>query len=162
MQLGIVGLPKVGKTTLFNTLTSQQRDTGKFSVSRQANVGVAEIGDDRLRRLRDMYQPRRFTPATVEYVDVPGIGKGDGKENLDLARLKTVDALVHVVRAFDDPEILHAAGSVDPNRDIQDMDLELILADYELVQRRLERLEHTGDRRSCLVFKRQKALCEDS
>lgn len=158
MQLGIVGLPKVGKTTLFNTLTSQQRDTGKFSVSRQANVGVAQISDDRLRRLRDMYKPRRFTPATVEYVDVPGIGKGEGSENLDLARLKTVDALIHVVRAFDDPEILHTAGSVDPNRDIQDLDLELILADYELVQRRLERLQQAAKRGLTDDEKREESL----
>ena len=161
MQLGIIGLPKVGKTTLFNTLTSLNRDTGKFSVSREANVGVAQTDDDRLQKLRDLYKPRRYTPATVEYVDVPGIRKGAGGENLDLSKLRDVDALVHVVRAFEDPEILHPAGSVDPARDILDLDLELILADYSLLERRLAKLSQAGKRGLIDEEKREQALLLD-
>lgn len=161
MQLGIIGLPKVGKTTLFNTLTSLNRDTGKFSVSREANVGVAQTDDRRLERLRDLYKPRRYTPATVEYVDLPGIRKGAGGESLDLAKLRDVDALVHVVRAFEDPEILHSAGSVDPARDILDLDLELILADHSLLERRLERLSQAGKRGLSDEEKREQALLLD-
>ncbi len=140
MQLGILGLPKVGKTTLFNTLTASQQETDKFTASKKTHVAMARVPDPRLVRLRDLFDPKKFTPATVEYVDIPGIQKGEGKESLDLAQLRTVDALVHVVRAFDDPEILHAEGSVNPARDLETVDLELVLADYELVERRLERL----------------------
>ncbi len=161
MQLGIIGLPKVGKTTLFNTLTSLNRETGKFSVSREANVGVAQTDDDRLLRLRELYKPRRYTPATVEYVDLPGIRKGDGGESFDLSRLRDVDALVHVVRAFEDPEILHSAGSVNPARDILDLDLELILADYSLLERRLTRLSQASKRGLSDEEKREQALLLD-
>lgn len=140
MQLGILGLPKVGKTTLFNTLTASQQDTDKFAASKKTHMAMARVPDPRLVQLRDLFDPKKFTPATVEYVDIPGIQKGEGKESLDLAQLRTVDALVHVVRAFEDPEILHTDGSVNPARDLETVDLELVLADYELVERRLERL----------------------
>jgi hypothetical protein len=161
MQLGIIGLPKVGKTALFNTLTSQNRDTGKFSVSRDANVGVAQTDDDRLERLRDLYKPRRYTPAIVEYVDLPGFRTGEGGESVDLSKLRDVDALVHVVRAFEDPEILHSAGSVNPARDIQDLDLELILADYALLERRLEKLSQAQKRGLSDGEKREQVLLKD-
>jgi GTP-binding protein YchF len=141
MQLGILGLPKVGKTTLFNTLTASRQETDKFAVSDKTNIGVANVRDERLERLRDLFKPRRYVPATIQYVDIPGIKKGESAESLDLAKLKTVDALVHVVRAFREPEILHSEGSIDPARDIATLDLELILADHDLVERRLERLE---------------------
>ncbi|HEY8021410.1 MAG TPA: GTPase, partial [Thermoanaerobaculia bacterium] len=141
MQLGILGLPKVGKTTLFNTLTASRQDTDKFAVSDKTNIGVANVRDERLERLRDLFKPRRYVPATIQYVDIPGIKKGESAESLDLAKLKTVDALVHVVRAFREPEILHSEGSIDPARDIATLDLELILADHDLVERRLERLD---------------------
>ena len=144
MQLGILGLPKTGKTTLFNTLTASELDTDKFAASKKTHVAVAKVPDARLAQLRDLYKPKRYVPATVEYVDIPGVNKGDGRESLDLGELRTVDALVHVVRAFDDPELLHAAGSIDPARDVADLDLELVLADYELVERRLERLEKSA------------------
>ncbi len=141
MEVGIIGLPKVGKTTLFNTLTSSRQATDRYQVSNQVNVAVASVPDPRLNRLRDHYDPKKFTPATVTYVDIPGIQKGGGAESLDLARLREADALAHVVRAFEDPEILHSEGSVDPERDMEIVDLELILADLEIVSRRLERLE---------------------
>jgi GTP-binding protein YchF len=140
MQLGILGFPKVGKTTLFNILTASEQATDKFSASRQTNVGIALVPDPRLVAMRDLFKPKKFTPATVEYVDIPGIRKGEGAESLDLAKLRTVDALVHVVRAFDDPELPHPYGSVDPARDLASLELELILGDHELVERRLEKL----------------------
>lgn len=141
MQLGILGLPKSGKTLLYNTLTAAHEATGKFHASKRTHLGTARVPDPRLEKLRDLYRPKRYTPATVEYVDVPGIHKGDGQHSLDLAELRNVDALVHVVRAFDDPELPHPEGSVDPARDVALVDLELILADHEIVERRLARLE---------------------
>lgn len=141
MQLGILGLPKSGKTTLFNTLTASRQATDKYATSSQTNMGVATVRDVRLEALRDLFQPKRYVPATVQYMDIPGIKKGESAESLDLAKLKTADALVHVVRAFADPEILHAEGSVDPARDVATGDLELILADHDIVERRLEKLE---------------------
>ncbi len=140
MQVGILGLPKSGKTTLFNTLTAQEEATDKFGASKKTHVAVAKVPDDRLARLRDLFKPKRYVPATVEYVDIPGIEKGGGSESLDLGQLRTVDALVHVVRAFEDDELLHAEGSVDPGRDIATIDLELVFADHALVERRLDRL----------------------
>ncbi|MFN7942558.1 MAG: redox-regulated ATPase YchF [Thermoanaerobaculia bacterium] len=146
MQLGILGLAKAGKTTLFNTLTASHETTDKFSTSDKTHVAVAKVPDPRLVALRDLFQPRRYVPATVEYVDIPGIARGDGPESLDLAKLKTVDALLHVVRAFEDPEIPHPDGSVDARRDVGTVDLELILADHTLVERRLDRLAKSGKR----------------
>ncbi len=144
MQLGILGLAKAGKTTLFNLLTASRQDTDKFAASKKTHVAVAKVPDPRLAGLRDLYKPRRYVPATVEYVDIPGIQKGEGTSSLDLAELRTVDALVHVVRAFEDPELLHPEGSVDPARDVATVDLELVLADHDLMERRLERLERAA------------------
>jgi GTP-binding protein YchF len=141
VQLGILGLPKSGKTTLFNTLTASHQATDKFAASAQTNVGMATVRDVRLEALRDLFHPKRYVPATVQYMDIPGIKRGESAESLDLAKLKTVDALVHVVRAFADEEILHAEGSVDPARDVAMLDLELILADHDIVGRRIEKLE---------------------
>ncbi len=146
MQLGILGLPKVGKTTLFNTLTASRQDTDKYATSDKTNMGVAQVRDPRLEQLRDLFKPKRYVPATIQYVDIPGIKKGESAESLDLAKLKTVDALVHVVRAFHDPELLHSEGSIDPARDISTLDLELILADHDLVERRVERLDKATKR----------------
>jgi len=161
MQLGILGFPKVGKTTLFNILTASQQSTDKFSASRQTNVGVAQVPDARLVKLRDLFSPKKYTPATVEYVDIPGIRKGEGAESLDLGKLRTVDALVHVVRAFEDPELPHASGSVDPARDLLELELELILADHELVERRLDRLAQSAKRGLKPEEEREKALLAD-
>ena len=161
MQLGILGLPKSGKTTLFNTLTASQQATDKFAASAQTNMGTATVRDVRLEQLRDLFNPKRYVPATVQYVDIPGMKRGESAESLDLARLKTVDALVHVVRAFDDPEILHPEGSLDPARDVAMLDLELILADHDLVERRLDRLEKSSKRGLNPEEQREKALLGD-
>jgi len=161
MEVGIIGLPKVGKTTLFNTLTSSRRSTDRYQVSNQTHVAVSSVPDSRLSRLRDHYQPKKFTPATVTYVDIPGIQKGAGAESLDLARLRDVDALAHVVRAFTDPEILHSEGSVDPDRDVEIVDLELILADLDLVMRRIERLDKAVKRGLSTDEQRERALLVD-
>ena len=109
MQLGILGLPKAGKTALFNALTASRQETGKFKASRTTNIGVAHVDEPRLERLSALYSPRRCVPAQVRFVDVPGIDRGRG-ETLDLAELRMMDALVHVVRAFEDPELVHPAG----------------------------------------------------
>ncbi len=146
MEAGIIGLPKVGKTTLFNTLTAAAEETAKHAVSSSTHLGVARVPDPRLEALRELFDPKKYTPATVRYVDIPGIEKGSGAASLDLARLREVDALVHVVRAFEDPEILHPEGSIDPVRDVGLVDLELILADLEIVERRVERLEKAKKR----------------
>ena len=160
MQLGILGLPKAGKTALFNALTASRQATGKFRASKTTNVGVAVVRDRRLEKLGDLYQPRRIVPTQVRFVDVPGIDRGRG-ETLDLAELRMMDGLVHVVRAFEDPELLHPAGRVDPRRDIASIDLELILADYEVVERRLERLAQARKRGLTDLEKRERALLSD-
>ncbi len=146
MQVGILGFTKAGKTTLFNLLTHSSQQTDKYATSKKTHVGVANVPDDRLVQLRELFNPKKFIPATVTYVDIPGVKKGEGAESLDLPSLREVDALIHVVRAFEDPELLHPDGSVDPQRDIENLDLELILADHELVSRRLERLEKSRKR----------------
>ena len=160
MQLGILGLPKAGKTALFNALTASRQATGKFRASNTTNVGIAQVRDRRLEKLRDLYQPRRYVPAQVRCVDVPGIDRGRG-ETLDLAELRMMDALVHVVRAFEDPELLHPAGCIDPQRDIATIDLELVLADYEVVERRLERLDQAQKRGITDLEKRERAMLSD-
>jgi GTP-binding protein YchF len=146
MQIGILGLPKAGKTTLFNILTASHASTDKFVASDRTHMGVAKVPDSRLVRLRDLFNPRRFVPATVEYVDIPGMKKGEGKESLDLAKLKGVDALMAVVRAFEDAEIPHPDGAVNPSRDAATLDLELIFADHSLVEKRLEKLSQARKR----------------
>jgi GTP-binding protein YchF len=161
LQLGILGLSKSGKTTLFNTLTASQQATGKFAASAETHLGVAQVRDLRLERLRDLFEPRRYVPATVQYVDIPGLKPGESAESLDLAKLKTVDALVHVVRAFADPEIVHPEGSVDPARDVAMVDLELILADHDLVERRLERLDKAVKRGLTAEEGRERALLDE-
>jgi GTP-binding protein YchF len=161
VQLGILGLSKTGKTTLFNTLTAAEQTTDKFAASGQTNLGVATVRDTRLEQLRDLFSPRKYTPATVQYVDIPGVKRGEGAESLDLAKLKAVDALLHVVRAFEDPEILHPEGSIDPARDAALLDFELILADHDLVERRLERLGKAAKRGASPEEQREQQLLTD-
>lgn len=139
MRAGIIGFPQVGKTTLFQILTEGGASSQKGRA--EAHIGTALVRDDRLTRLSSMFQPKKTTPATVEYVDVAGMSRGNVKDNKTLAHLKTADTLVHVIRAFDDPAIAHEEGSVDPRRDFQNLEVEFLLSDLAIVENRLERLE---------------------
>jgi ribosome-binding ATPase len=138
VKAGIIGLPSVGKSTLFQLLTGAAPAAGGRPEPR---VGIARVPDRRVEALAEMYRPRKKTHATVEYVDVPGVGKGEGSALVDLPALRGVDALVHVVRAFESETVPHPEGSVDPPRDAHMLELELILADLGAAERRLERLE---------------------
>ena len=141
MKIGLFGFPLVGKTTLFNLLTGAHVDTPRFGSGRtDPNVGVARVPDPRLRRLSGMFSPKKTTPATFDYVDIVGLQKGDAAGSLSLAVLKPMDALAHVVRAFPDDAIAHAEGSLDPARDVETMEMELILADLDSANRRIEKL----------------------
>jgi GTP-binding protein YchF len=139
MKAGIIGLSSVGKSTLFQLLTGAPAPPP--SGRPEARVGIARVPDPRVEGLARMYNPKKKTPATVEYVDVPGVEKGQGSSLVDLPALRGVDALVHVVRAFDSDSVPHPEGSVDPLRDSQMLELELILADLTTVEKRLERLD---------------------
>jgi GTP-binding protein YchF len=150
MQTAIVGLARSGKTTVFNTLTRGHAETGGFG-GVQLNVGVVKVPDERLTKLADIFKPKKIVHADVTYVDLPAPPPSTeghiGTEELPaehLARLREADALVHVVRAFDDPSVPHPDGTVDPRRDLEQLDLEFMLADLALVDRRLERLATSG------------------
>lgn len=150
MQIAIVGLAQAGKTTVFNTLTRGHAETGGYG-GMQLNVGVVKVPDERLDRLAEIFKPKRVVHADVTYVDLPAPPASTegrvGTEELPaehLARLRDSDALLHVVRAFENPAVPHAEGSVDPGRDIERLDLEFVLADLAMTERRLERLRATG------------------
>lgn len=141
MKAGIVGFPKVGKTTLFNILTRGHAETSRFSQGKKAiNVGVSEVPDARLEKLHDMIQPKKKTLATTEFVDLVGVNRGEIKNTEYLANLRTVDCLIHVVRAFEDAEMGIGASDIHPHDDIQEFNLELILADMDVITNRLEKL----------------------
>lgn len=149
MKVGIVGLPQVGKTTIFRLLTQGRVDTSSWGSAREAHIGIAQVPDPQLDRLAEIVQPKKTTYATVEYVDLPGLARGDGKAALEgqskdmssyLNSLKNVDVLLHVVRGFDEPSLPHIEGSVDPLRDAGLFELELIFSDLAIVEKRLERL----------------------
>jgi len=136
-KAGIIGLAGAGKSSLFQLLTGSPPQQGRP----EPRLGIARVPDPRLDVLTRMFEPRKTTPATVEYADVPGVAKGQGSSLVDLPALRGVDTLVHVVRAFDSDLVPHPEGSVDPLRDVEMLELELILADLGLVERRLERLD---------------------
>jgi GTP-binding protein YchF len=144
MKIGIVGLPNAGKSALFNALTNAGAESGNYPFSTlESNIGVVPVPDERLEWLREMYKPAKFTPATLEIVDIAGLvrgaNKGEGVGNKFLADIRGVDAIIHVVRCFEDDNIIHVDGGVNPARDIENVDLELVFADMEMVGRRLER-----------------------
>jgi len=138
LKTGIIGLPQVGKTSLFRILT--KADVSAHSNPREAHVGIAKVPDDRLDRLAAQYNPKKLTHASVEYVDVGAIGQEALKETSYLSHLRNVDALAHVVRAFDDPSIPHVGGT-DPLRDIRNVDFDMMVSDLGQIEKRLERVE---------------------
>jgi len=140
MKTGIIGLPQVGKTSLFRMLTKANLSASAYANPREAHVGVAKVPDDRLDRLAALYNPKKLTHASVEYVDVGAIGQEALKETAYIGHLRTVDALAHVIRAFDDPAIPHV-GPIDPLRDVKNVEFDLMVSDLGQIEKRLERLE---------------------
>ena len=144
MKIGIVGLPNVGKSTMFNSITNAGAECANYPFCTiEPNVGVVAVPDERLDKLTEMYKPQKTTPAVIEFVDIAGLvkgaSKGEGLGNKFLSHIREVDSIVEVVRCFEDSNIVHVDGSVDPLRDIETINLELIFADIETVDKRLER-----------------------
>lgn len=142
MKLGIVGLPNVGKSTLFNSLTKAGAESANYPFCTiDPNVGIVPVPDERLKLLGDFYHSKKVTPAVIEFVDIAGLvkgaSKGEGLGNQFLANIREVDAIVHVVRCFEDANVVHVDGSIDPLRDIETINLELIFSDIEILERRI-------------------------